>query len=94
MPDNASCIDKARLDVRRLQPRVAFQDRFCAVSRGEHPDNVLDGEPTATNDRLPAEELRVDRDASEEFFLRWGLVRHVQVSTWMSITLVIYGRYP
>ena len=74
MADNASCVDQARLDVLRLQPRITSRNRFRAVSCGE---------PTAANDRLP-----------EEFLLKLDLLRHVQVSAWVSITLVIYGRCP
>jgi len=81
---------------------------------------MLDGEPTAPEDRLTAEYRRVDNYASEEFLLGLGLAvqscslevrrqdvyslaqcsvgpqasRLRPVSTWVSITLVRYGRYP
>ena len=54
-------------------PRVTLPDCLHGVSRGKHSSDMLDREPTASDDRFPAEYGRVDRDASEQFFLGLGL---------------------
>jgi hypothetical protein len=61
------------LHVLGLEKRVVREDRLRRPARGEHSENVLGGEPLPANDRLVAEDLRVDRDPLERFALVYGI---------------------
>ena len=67
--DGAAGEDEAGPDVFGLQPRVSCEDGLRGVTRTQHPEDVLHGEPASANDRLAAEDLRVAGDASEKFGL-------------------------
>jgi len=65
--DEASSIEKARLNILRLEPRVPPEDRFLGVSCGEHTQYVLHCQTMTSDDRFAAEDLEIRRDARQKF---------------------------
>src|SRR5262249_44790601 len=67
MTDQSTRIDQTRLDVFFLQPGVALQQDLGRVASCEHSEHVFDRKPTPAHDGLAAEDVRIHRDAFEEF---------------------------
>ena len=67
-------VDEACLDVLRLEPRVRGQDSLRPIPGGEHPEDMLHGQPAPAEDRLLAEDLGIHGDAPKEFILLLGFV--------------------
>src|SRR5207245_2857173 len=78
--DDAVGIDEPRLDVLRVEPWIAFQDRLRPRSCGEHSKNMFDGKSVAPNGRLPAEDLGVHGDPLKELISRRNLLLHCVLS--------------
>src|SRR5207248_1755479 len=74
--DQAVRVDQTGADVVGLQPWVAGQNRLGQIAGGEHPEDVFDGQPPATDHRLPTEDLWVDGDACKKII--FALSRHRQ----------------
>lgn len=55
MRHEAMRVREAGANVLGLEPSVAAQDGLRCVPRRQHPEHVLDRQPTTTNDRLPVE---------------------------------------
>jgi len=66
MADQPAGIDKAGPYVLYLEPWISLENDFRAVTRGEHPEHVLDREAAPTEDRLAAENLGVHGDSPKE----------------------------
>jgi len=59
-----------------LEPRIGTQQIIDRVTRRQHAEYVLDGQAPASDNRLTAEDLRIDRDALEKLcFVHAGIVR-------------------
>src|SRR5271166_1915284 len=69
MTDMPPSVGEASLDVLFLEPRVSFQDVFHRISRSEQTENMLNSQPAASDDWFTAEDLRIHREASEQFVL-------------------------
>ena len=76
MSNQSASIDEARLDIFGLEPGIALENGLWTIARGEHAEHMLHGEPMPTNDRLPAEDLRVDGYPLEELIFLWNLLLH------------------
>jgi hypothetical protein len=73
MTHNAAGVQQAGTHVFWLQPRVFGQQRVGRVAGGEHAQDVLHGKAAPSDDRLPAEDLRVDGDARQELAICSGI---------------------
>ena len=69
MTNHTHGVDKTRLNVLRLQPRISCYDRFRRVTRSEHTQYVLHSQTTAANDRFAAEDSVIYGDACEKVLL-------------------------
>ena len=56
-------VDEARSNIFGLKPRVAFEDCFRRIARSQHAQYVFDSQSAPADDRLAAENLRIDRNA-------------------------------
>jgi len=65
MTDMAPSVGEASLDVLFLEPRISFQDDFHRISRSEHAENMLNSQPSASDDWFTTEDPRIHRDAFE-----------------------------
>jgi hypothetical protein len=65
MADQSACVYQACLDVFTFQPWISFQKIVRRIAGCEHSEDVFHSEPTATNDGLAAEDLRIASDAFE-----------------------------
>jgi hypothetical protein len=52
-------------DVIPLHPRIALQDRIDCVLGREHAEDVFDGQSVSSDDRLAAENGRIDRQSAQ-----------------------------
>ena len=66
MTDNTAGVSEAREHVLALEPWIGPQQVIDAVPRGQHAEHMLDRQPPAADDRLSAEDLRIDGDALEK----------------------------
>ena len=66
MADDAARVGKAGKHVLPLKPRVGANQIVHGIARRQHAEYVLDGQAPASDDRLSAEDLRVDRNALEK----------------------------
>jgi len=64
--DNAARIGKAGEHILALKPGISAKQVIDRVPRRQHAEYVLDGQASAPNDRLSAEDLWVDRNALEK----------------------------
>lgn len=55
--------NQTRLYVVGFEPRVTFENGCRVIASGQHAEDVFDGEPSPADDRLAAEDLRVNGDA-------------------------------
>jgi hypothetical protein len=74
--DQSASIDKARLDILRFEPGIAFEDGLGAIAGAEHTEDMFHGQPMPPNNRLPAENLRVDGNPLEKLIFLWNLPLH------------------
>jgi hypothetical protein len=72
MTDEPASIGKTRLDIFSFQPGITLEDGFRRVTGGQHAEDVLDCQTASTNNRLAAENARVDGDACEKELLIHG----------------------
>jgi hypothetical protein len=52
-------VNQAGLDVLSFQPRVGLQNVVGCISGGQHSKYMFDSNPSATDDRLAAKNLRI-----------------------------------
>jgi hypothetical protein len=62
-------VEQAGMDVLFLHPGEIFQDALVCVSGGQHPQDMLDGQPPASDNGFATEYLRVMRDSLEQLRL-------------------------
>ena len=60
MTNNLTGIEKARLDIFRLEPRITFQDGIHAVSGCKHRQDVFDSQTMPSNDWLTPEDIGIN----------------------------------
>lgn len=70
MADEASRVNEASLNIFFFEPRVAAQKSLRQIARRQHAENVFHSQPTAANDWLAPENLRIVRDSLQQFDLR------------------------
>src|SRR5437588_7660604 len=81
--DDAARIGKAGKHVFALEPRIGTQQIIDRVTRRQHAEYVLDGQAPASDNRLAAEDLRIDRDSLEKIgFVHAGIVRPARGRPW------------
>jgi len=66
MANDPLCADEAGLDVFRLEPGVSLKDGVRRITRRQDAKDMLHRQPSTANDRLPAEDLGIDRDPGEQ----------------------------
>ncbi len=69
-------VDQGGPNVFGLEVGVTLQNRFGGRAGRKHAENVLDGDAYAPDDRLAAEDPRVDRDALEKLGFVHGIYPH------------------
>jgi len=50
-------MDKTGLNIFQFQPRITLKDSLRCVARRQHSENMFDGQPPATNNRLLSKSL-------------------------------------
>jgi len=75
--DKSASIDHARLNVLRFEPGIALEDGLRAITGAEHTEDMFHCQPMPPNNRLPAEDLRVDRNPLEKLIFLWNLPLHL-----------------
>lgn len=65
-------VNQAGLNIRSLEPGIAFQNRLEIVAGGEHSQDVFDSQTSTANNRLAAKDLRIDRDTFEQLCFGYG----------------------
>jgi hypothetical protein len=63
MTNDPAGVREASKNVVALKPRVRAQEVVHGVSRREHAQHVFDGQTATPNNRLPAEDLRINCNA-------------------------------
>ena len=66
MTDETSRIYQAGLHVVAFEPRVLPEEIIDRVSGRQHPEDVLHRQAPAPNDRLAAEDARINSDPAQE----------------------------
>ena len=66
MTDETSRIYQAGLHVVAFEPRVLPEEIINRVSGRQHPEDVLHRQAPAPNDRLAAEDARINRDPAQK----------------------------
>jgi hypothetical protein len=74
--DQSAGVDEAGLDVFHLEPGIPFENRLGTIARGEHAEDMLDGQPVAPNDRLSPENVRIDGNPLKELIFPWNPLLH------------------
>jgi hypothetical protein len=62
----AARVGKAGEDILPLEPRIGTEQVIDRVTRRQHAEHVLDSQAAVSDDRLSAEDFRVDRDSLEK----------------------------
>src|SRR5690348_6683029 len=68
MTDQTAGIDETRLNVFLFQPGITLQQDLGRVSRGEHPEDMLDGQPPPANNWLAAKDVRIHGNTFEKLY--------------------------
>jgi hypothetical protein len=69
-------IDKTGLNVFLLKPGIVFEELLSRIASPEHPENVFNRKPAASNDRLAPKNLGVHDDSFKQLAFVHGSPRH------------------
>jgi hypothetical protein len=72
MLNQAVCIGNAGQYVALFKPWIPLQERFHGISRSKHSQNMLYRKPSSPDYRLASENIRIYRNAIQEFFFIHG----------------------
>ena len=62
-------IHEASLYVLRFKPWISHENSGWIISSRKHVEHMFDGQPSATNNRLSAEDFRIAGDSIDELFV-------------------------